>query len=103
MTKRLRTTVLKHTNQVTPDRRRKRLDRENEDKERKNAVTIEYFVKTRGRGHIQVCAKAFLSIHDISKYRVQNISKKYYIDGQTPRKRRGGDYKTVKYGPIRNP
>ncbi|KAL1493958.1 hypothetical protein ABEB36_009637 [Hypothenemus hampei] len=48
-----------------------------------------------------VCAQTFLGILGISKHRVQNIAKKYIINGQPPKERRGGDYKTVKYGPIR--
>lgn len=55
-----------------------------------------YFVKTR-EGCKQVCAKTFLTILGISRYRVQNLCRKHLATGASPRECRGGDRRSDKY------
>ncbi|BES90131.1 transposon protein [Nesidiocoris tenuis] len=85
--------ILKNTERISP--------RRSSHGERSSTVSISYFIPLRNRGRVQVCAKAFLNILGVSKFRVQNISKHYMVDGQSPKERRGGDRLARKYNDKR--
>lgn len=86
------TFILTYTSQSTPQRTsRAKIPGSS----RKTCSNI-YFVKTLN-GCQQVCAKAFLSILGISRYRVQNLCRKHLANGVSPKECRGGDRHSARF------
>lgn len=77
--------ILKHTTQETPKRNRVKNGK------KKPQVMNTYFVATKSRGLVKVCSQTFLSILGISAFRVRHIGKLFFMEGCSPKERRGGD------------
>lgn len=54
-------------------------------------IRCKYFVPTRTKSLIPVCLNTFMSILKVSRFRINNIVRKFIDTGQMPQERRGGD------------
>lgn len=63
-------------------------------------MAIEYFIPSyRNEGGselVKVCQKAFLSILNVSKFRVQRLCRLVFQTGESPKELRGGDHRSKK-------
>lgn len=67
-----------------------------------HGISIKYFVPTVTGVNIRVCKKAFLGITHLSAERIERIVRKFIIDGEMPKERRGGDKIKDKFEPIKS-
>lgn len=63
-------------------------------------VSVKYFIRSITKAeNIPVCKSVFLGVLGVSKHRVSLIAKKFVAHGQLPLENRGGDKKSVLFGP----
>ncbi|XP_041989213.1 uncharacterized protein LOC121740540 [Aricia agestis] len=85
--------LLKHCTPITVKRRRCT----NSSKAKQRFQTKFYIYSKSENKKVQVCQRYFLTILQITKYRVQRIMKEYYDTGNLLTENRGGDRVSMKY------
>ncbi|KAK9736381.1 hypothetical protein QE152_g12534 [Popillia japonica] len=66
-------------------------------RKRDTKVSICYKIPNGDGGFIRVCKKAFVEMSGISRFRIENVVKKFVRNNHLPKERRGGDRVGDKY------
>lgn len=85
--------ILKHCTPCTVSRRRPTKSKYG----KQNFQTKFYIYSNALKKKVQVCQRYFLTILQITKYRVQSVMKEYYNTGKLLAENRGGDRISMKY------
>lgn len=78
--------------------RQRVVDKEQRKKQRNLSVYYHLFLERKA---VPVCQKMFVGVLGVSKFRILNLCEKFIMNGKSPKEKRGGDRKKVRYGSKR--